>query len=146
LLVPASFTFTSVADLPPGFWRWPHVDPAREWACHGDGSLIVVPDFLDRFELLRRRCDFALPINSGYRSPAYNQHVGHSGDGGPHTTGLAIDIRVSGPHAHFLLKLAMQMEFRGIGLQQKGPVGGRYIHLDDVPGDDAEPRPTVWTY
>lgn len=134
-------SFQSVADIPSGFWRWPHIDPAKEWACHGDGTLLVVPEFMDRFEDLRTRVGFALPINSGYRSPAYNLKVASSGDDGPHTTGQAADIRVSGHEALIVLAAAMQLGFMGLGLQQKGPQISRYIHLDT-----ARLAPALWTY
>lgn len=140
------FLFASVTEIPAGFWRWPHVDAKTEWACHGDGSLVVVPEFLDRFELLREACGFALPINSGYRSPAYNRQVASSGDDGPHTTGLAVDLRVYGSQAHALLGHALRLGFRGIGSKQHGPVHSRYLHLDDVGGTLEHPRPWHWSY
>lgn len=135
------FAYASVALIPAGFWRWPHFNPATEWACKGDGTILIVPEFMDRLEQLRTRCGFPLPITSGYRSPAYNAVVSSTGDDGPHTTGKAADIRVEGVHAFTLISIALQMGFTGLGIQQKGPRDSRYIHLDD-----AHDVPALWSY
>lgn len=139
--------YRSVVDLPPGVWRWPHVHPQREWACKGSGVILIVPSFLDRIENLRTRVGFALPINSGYRSPSHNAAVSFTGDDGPHTTGRAVDIAVHGVRALEVLAAAMQLGFTGFGLKQDGPVQGRYIHLDDLESNtDGRVRPALWTY
>jgi hypothetical protein len=135
----SSTLYPSVAAMPPGSWRWPHIDPATEWACHSDGTIFVVPEFLDRIEELRMRCGFALPITSGYRSPAHNAAVSTTGDDGPHTTGKACDIGVDGVKAFTLISIALQMGFTGLGVNQKGT--GRFIHVDD-----AHETPTIWSY
>jgi hypothetical protein len=36
------------------------------------------------------------------------------------------------------------MGFTGIGIAQKGE--GRYVHLDDLPSVEGQPRPTLWSY
>jgi len=136
-----SLEYPSVAAIPAGVWRWPHISPDKEWACHGDGTILIVPEFLDRIEQLRTRCGFPLQINSGYRSPAYNATVSTTGDDGPHTTGKACDIRVEGVRAFTLISIALQMGFTGVGINQKGPSSGRYIHLDD-----AHETPALWSY
>ena len=135
------FVFANVNEMPHGFWRWPHFDAATEWACKGTGKIVVVPDFMDRLEELRVRVGFALPINSGYRSPEHNQAVSSSGDDGPHTTGQAADIRVHSLQAMTVLSAALQLGFVGVGVQQKGPHGGRYIHVDT-----ARAVPALWSY
>lgn len=133
--------FPNADAIPAGVWRWPHFDPKHEWACHGTGTIVIVPDFLDLLEELRMRVGFALPINSGYRSPEWNVRVGHSGEDGPHTTGKAADIRVHGLQAITLIVAAAQLGFVGIGVQQKGERIGRYIHLDT-----ARDVPAIWSY
>lgn len=97
-----------------------------------------------KLDALREECGFPLLINSGYRCPKHNLEVSHTGETGPHTTGHAVDIRVDRGRAYRLLALAPKYGFTGIGIQQKG--GGRYIHLDDLPNDINQPRPTVWSY
>lgn len=136
----------SAADLSPGAWKWPHVDPAHEWADHVSGALAYEADFLDRFERLRVAFGHALPINSGYRTPAHNEAISTTGDNGPHTTGRACDVQVYGTPAFDLIRLALLLGFTGIGVQQKGDPGSRYLHLDDLTAADGFPRPMVWSY
>lgn len=131
--------FASVELITPGFWRWPHIDPAHEWACKGTGQLLVVPEFMDQIETLRMRCGFPLPITSGYRSPAHNRAVSNTGHDGPHTTGMACDIGVSGIQAMTVISTALQLGFLGVGVNQKGT--GRFIHVDN-----ARQIPAIWSY
>ena len=100
-------------------------------------------DFMVKVIELRRKCGFPFPVSSAYRCPTHNRKVSSSGLTGAHTTGRAIDIAVQGAQARMLMKVALDMGFTGIGVQQKG--GGRFIHLDDL---DAKwgPRPNVWSY
>ena len=127
-------------------WRWPHVDPRKEWACKGTGQIVVETDFLDRVEQLRARYGRALIISSGYRSPGYNQSVSTTGADGPHTTARAVDLLVAGADALRMLQLALELGFTGIGLKQHGRMPGRFLHLDDLPQLPERPRPWIWTY
>lgn len=138
--------FSSVAELPPGFWQWPHIDPAREWACKGTGQIVVETAFLDRIEQLRARLLRPLIITSGYRSPEHNARVSSTGRSGPHTTARAVDIRVYGLHALELLDEALLSGFTGFGVKQHGPHAGRFLHLDDLPAASGRPRPYLWSY
>lgn len=123
-------------------WRWPNFTPSELRQRHDD-RVYVVNDFLDKIQDLRTRLGFSLPVTSYYRSPEYNETVSTTGSEGPHTTGRAIDLGVSGEDAFTLLQAAMQLGFTGIGVKQKGPWAGRFIHLDDIHGDN---RPRVWSY
>jgi len=31
-------------------------------------------------------------------------------------------------------------------VNQKGPHAARFIHLDDLPDAEGQPRPTIWSY
>jgi uncharacterized protein YcbK (DUF882 family) len=139
------FTFASAAEIPAGFWRWSHVSPA-EWADKTDGSLIVDVDFMDKLETLRGRYGKPFVFDSCYRSPAHNVEVSatRSSDGA-HTLGVAADIQAIGADALELVRLAINLDFTGIGLQQKGP-GTRFVHLDCAPARADAPRPWLWTY
>ena len=100
-------------------------------------------EFMDMLQALRNKLGFALHITSGYRCPAHNAKISHSGSDGVHTTGRAVDIGISGQQALKLLKAALEMGFTGIGIDQQGP--SRFIHLDNCTAPDY-PRPTIWSY
>ena len=84
-------------------------------------------------------------ITSGYRCSKHNAKISKTGLTGPHTTGHAVDISVSGEDAHLFLGLAFSFGFMGVGIKQSGQWSGRFIHLDDLELQEA-PRPRVWTY
>lgn len=127
-------------------WPWPNFKP-NEFACKGDGSIYVHTPTLDAIQELRTDLGFPFIITSGYRSPQHNAQVSHTGTTGPHTTGHAVDIGVSGERAFTLLKAAMLSgRFTGIGSFQKGPHEKRFIHLDTLPNGEGCPRPTTWSY
>jgi zinc D-Ala-D-Ala carboxypeptidase len=116
-----------------------------EFACRcGCNENKIDSQFVEKLDALRAECGFPLLITSGYRCPKHNRTVSKTGDFGPHTTGHAVDIRVDRGRAYQVLGLAQKHGFTGIGVQQKG--GGRYLHLDDLPNDIGQPRPTVWSY
>ena len=97
--------------------------------------------FLIMLDELRAIFGKPLLVSSGYRCPAHNSRVSSTGVTGPHTSGQAIDLKVDRGAAHQLLKIAMDMNFSGIGINQKG--NGRFIHLDTL---TTGLRPTVWSY
>lgn len=115
-----------------------------EFACKHCRENLIDHAFVDCLDELRHQCGFPFIITSGYRCPAHNMAVSTTGPRGPHTTGRAVDIAVYGPRAFTLVELALQTQvFRGVGLNQKGSLSGRYIHLDVL----SEPnRPAIWTY
>src|ERR1043166_8388810 len=123
--------YLSVESVPPAAWVWPHF-AIREWASKGDGKVVVETEFMDRLERLRAAYGKPMILNSGYRSPEHNVQVAETGPNGPHTTGRAGGVRVSGPDAVHLLQLALGLGFTGIGVQQKGALDSRYLHLDDL--------------
>ena len=103
-------------------------------------------DFMTRLELLRAELGMPLVLNSAYRCPTHNAAVSTTGRNGPHTTGRAVDIAISGKPVVALLAAALSLGFTGIGLKQDGAaMAGRFVHLDDLTAP-AYPRPRVWTY
>jgi len=97
-------------------------------------------NFLNSLDALRHKCGFPFIITSGYRSPEYNDRVSGTGLTGPHTTGRAADILVSGENTYTLLDHAFEMDcFNGIGINQKGDA--RFIHLDSIEGSKR-----IWSY
>ena len=118
----------------------------EEMQCHcGCGKCDMNLDFMDKLETLRVMYGQPIIISSGYRCPVHNNNISSTGSKGPHTTGKAVDIKVYGTDAYNLLKFAFHYGFTGIGIMQKGPRDGRFIHLDTVDSEKA-PRPWIWSY
>lgn len=99
---------------------------------------------MDKVEKLRDRLGFPLPVTSAYRCPEHNNRVSGTGRTGPHTSGRAIDLGVSHSRALELVRMALSMGFTGIGIKQHG--SGRFIHIDDLPNKEGQPRPHIWSY
>ncbi|MBF0099157.1 MAG: peptidase M15 [Magnetococcales bacterium] len=131
----------------PGNTQWPHFSEA-ELACHcGCGRQEMEDSFMIELEKLRTAFGQPMVVTSGFRCPNYNMQASHTGPCGPHTTGKAVDIQISGADAHRLLTLALQQGcFTGIGVSQAGPHNTRFLHLDTIEPSPGRPRPTVWTY
>ncbi len=107
--------------------------------CGKCGQVQGMPESaLIRADMLRDLCGFALNMSSGYRCPLHPENAT-----GPHSEG-AFDIEIGYMRAHTVLKCAMILGFKGIGIQQKG--NKRFIHLDDCEAANQRPRPHVWSY
>lgn len=100
-------------------------------------------EFLKRLQEIRDQLQRPMPITSGFRCSIENMRVSKTGPDGPHTTGHAADIQVSGPTAFHLVRLAYEMSMTGIGQRQHGNHSKRFVHLDDL---DIRVRPRTWTY
>lgn len=119
----------------PKHFKW------SEFACKGDANstgLEMDEVFVKKLDYLRECFSKPIIIGSGYRTSEHNARVGGVKDSA-HLKGLAVDIKVSGSDAYKLLKLAFELGFKGIGVNQKG--NGRFIHLDD-----GREIPTLWSY
>lgn len=84
-------------------------------------------------------------VTSAYRCMKHNAEVGGK-DRSPHPLGRGIDIHVIGGQALKVIQLAGKHGFTGVGVNQKGPSKGRFIHLDDMPNELDRYRPWIWTY
>lgn len=120
-------------------WRYFKLE---EFDCKGTGRNEMNHEFITLLDEMRHELGFPFIISSGYRAPEHNVLVSGTGPDGPHTTGLAADIRVYGERAYDLVDLATSRGVRGIGIQQKGAWASRFIHLDMV----NRPRRTIWSY
>lgn len=127
------------------YWPWNNFSK-EEMACKCCGKCDMDHEFMDKLQALREEIGVKLKVTSGYRCPEHNKKVSSSGKFGPHTTGKAVDLQVSGLVAFRILFHAPRMGFTGLGLQQKGLHNSRFIHLDTLQGSKNRPRPTVWTY
>ena len=106
-------------------------------------------NFMDLLEAVRTDPDWNRPmkVSSAYRCPEHNSAVSSTGMTGPHTSGKAIDIQLSGKEAHLFLGVAMGYDFSGIGIAQKGAHSSRFIHLDLLDQEETNgPRPWIWSY
>jgi uncharacterized protein YcbK (DUF882 family) len=95
--------------------------------------------FLSQLEALRNEWKRPIFITSGYRCKDHNRKVGGSGSS-RHLVGDSVDIRVSGADALRLASIAIARGWNGIGLNQKGPVSSRFLHID------RRTEPAFWTY
>lgn len=123
---------------------------ATEFACRcgecGSTGDEMNMEFIYALNQLRERLDNAMVITSGYRCPAYNDRISSTGVDGPHTTGRAADVGVSGERAfHLVQQCCINGWMKGIGINQKGAYDKRFIHLDNLEEPD-HPRPRIWTY
>ena len=124
--------------------RWPNFSRG-EFVCRcGCGRADMDEGFMDALQHLRVRYGKPMIISSGFRCPAHNARVSPAtGLTGPHTTGRAVDVRVTGLEAYDMLVLAAPWGFDGIGIKQHGPMEGRFLHFDTI---KKGPRPRVWSY
>ena len=115
----------------------------EEFDCQHTGENAMQPDFMQRLQALRTEYGKPMIITSGYRSTEHPIEAAKQTIG-PHTTGRACDVSVSGENALLLLSLAVKHGFTGIGVKQKG--SRRFLHLDDLTIADGYARPTIWSY
>jgi len=123
--------------------------PFSELACqkghcpYCGGKADMDHEFMELLVDMRVEAGFPFPLSSAYRCPEYNSRVSDTGRNGPHTTGKSVDVKVYGKRAHRLMCIALASGITGIGIMQKGPHEGRFLHLDTLTGDT---RPWPWSY
>jgi len=101
-------------------------------------------EFLERLQTVRNKFGTAMYLNSGYRCPVHNAKVSALGSmDGPHTTGHAVDVKVSGHNALRLINIALDCGMQGVGIKQHGEYASRFVHLDDL---TVGVRPHIWSY
>lgn len=112
----------------------------EEFGCKcGCGQAAMQTDFMARLQTLRMVYGKPMLITSGYRCANHPAESVKAQPGtGTHSQGIAADIGVSGADAVTLLRLALEGNFTGIGVQQKGH--GRFLHLD------VRATPALWSY
>ena len=120
--------------------NWGKYFTEAEFKCSHCGKVEMDQRFIDRLNRLRESYGKPLRVTSGYRCPQHPIEAQKSATGA-HTSGKAVDFGVQGQEAYTVLRIGLEIGFRGIGVQQKGT--GRFIHLDDW---DVPNRPTVWSY
>jgi uncharacterized protein YcbK (DUF882 family) len=113
---------------------------SEEFDCSHCGKNEMKPEFMGKLQAFRIQYGKPMRITSGYRCPEHPLEAKKSKPGA-HASGLACDVSVDGQEAYNILKLAFQLGFKGVGVNQKGT--GRFIHLDTL---EETPRPNVWSY
>ena len=127
-------------------WHWNHFE-AYEFHCRHCGVQHMDEGFLDILEAMRVKYGKPIIISSGYRCSEYNVIVSKTNSPyGPHTTGKAADLLVSGKDAMQLICMMGEFGITGFGMNQKGPHHLRFLHFDILPQASNQPRPHPWSY
>jgi len=98
---------------------------------------------MDRLSQLRLWYAKPIFVSSGFRCIEHNNAIGGT-SGSAHTLGKAADITIHSKDAYALVRLALQLGFPGVGVQQRGDWEKRFIHLDWLHSDTLRPR--IWSY
>jgi uncharacterized protein YcbK (DUF882 family) len=112
----------------------------KELACTFTGKCFMMEHFMEKLQELRIAYGKPLIITSGFRDPKHPVEQAKKRPG-VHTRGIAVDIACDGQEAYKIVRLAINLGFKGIGIKQKA--SGRFIHLDTF---DQDPRPNIWSY
>ena len=124
-------------------WKYFSEDELR---CKGTGEINMDETFMEKLDELREKLNQPMTISSGYRSEAHNMAIGGS-KRSAHLKGCAVDVVCSGHKAFEIVKLAIELDFTGIGVKQNGVHAKRFIHLDTMPRKSVtSPRPWIWSY
>ena len=138
-------TFAHWRDIPDHAWPWRSFLPA-EMADRRDGSIKIVPDFMDWLQGIRYVYGRPMIVSSGYRTPEHQQILPGNRVTGSHVDGMAADIRVYGAYALELINVATSNGVYGLGISQTGSLHSRYVHLDRWEKAPKGTRPNLWSY
>lgn len=116
---------------------WEHFT-LEELRCSHCGETKMDNEFMKKLVLIRKLCGFPLRITSGYRCPDHPIEKAKGHHRGPHATGKAVDIAISGENAITFLKHALEHGMTGIGVNQRS-AQVRFIHVDQL-------APRIWSY
>lgn len=112
--------------------NWPHFSE-YELKCHcGCNVSAMAPAFMRVLEAIRVEYDRPMIVTSAYRCGYHNANVSTTGHNGPHTTGRAVDVLVSGSNYIDLFTIARKHGITGFGSKQHGPHSLRFLHLDTL--------------
>ena len=116
-----------------------------EMKCSHTGLEMMDPVFMEKLTALRADWGQPMVISSAYRDPTHPIEA-RKDKPGAHASGRAVDVLIAGEDAYNFLCAALGHGFTGIGVNQTGSWGSRFIHLDDLQDGDGFPRPTIWSY
>ena len=93
-----------------------------------DRLILIQPRALDALQDVRGRLGVPMVINSGYRSPRYNERIGGA-TRSKHVQGIAFDVSMTNqPDVKRFYRLALAAGFRGFGFYPPGE--GEFMHID----------------
>lgn len=110
--------------------------------CNSDGSEMD-PVFMAELQQLRTLYGKPLDLSSAYRCRQHPSEA-NKAEPGEHTDGLAVDVRCRGAEALQILRLALNLKFTRVGINQKG--AARFLHLGMAPAGGRLPSPAIWSY
>ena len=122
--------------------RYPNFS-ADEFKCSHCGEEGIDERLIGVLQTIRHEANFPFIITSGFRCIEHPIEK-KKNKPGVNTQGVAADIGCSGSKAHAILKLAMERNLPGIGVNQKG--SSRFIHIDISEAQENRPRPHIWSY
>ena len=125
----------------PGDWQedWCNFTP-DEFRCSCCNRLEISSDIMDLLQTARNDLG-PLQITSAYRCPSHNSSVSSTGENGPHTTGMAVDIHVSNSQHRKQLIDYFATKVTGLGIAKT------FIHIDLLTYEHGfEMRPNAWKY
>lgn len=125
-------TVDSLSTLEKQMTEWSDIKyfTEDEFKCSHCGECKIDLDFVKELDDIREKLNAPLRVNSGYRCPDHPIEAAKS-EPGPHTTGRAADIGVSGDLARDFLSQAAKT-FPGVGVNQTGDWEDRFIHVDQL--------------
>ena len=117
--------YTHYNDYPMADWRWHNFTP-REMRCRGDNKLMIHAGSMDKLQRLRILLGRPIPINSGYRSPAYNATLDGAATNSMHLKARGYDVPMAGFDPAQFEAAARECGFTGFGFYE----GSNFIHID----------------
>jgi D-alanyl-D-alanine dipeptidase len=122
-----------------------HNFSSTEFYCKCCKQLKISEIVLDFCQAWRNYIQQGVKINSAYRCPEHNNKVSSTGEDGPHTTGMAVDISTSPQLQYKLLDFALHWDPKPTGIG----IAKTFTHLDWLTVDVDQKyvvRPNVWKY
>jgi zinc D-Ala-D-Ala carboxypeptidase len=111
----------------------------QEMQCKHTGKCEMKHEFMLRLQQIRNDYGKPMRVTSGFRDVTHPIEAAKAA-GGPHITGMAVDIAVGpGEDAYDLADFAFRHGFTGIGISQRAG-RPRFVHLDTLP------RKAIWSY
>ena len=115
-----------------------------EFICSETGERAMQFSFIAVLQKIRQIYGRPMIISSGYRSILHSSEKDKD-VAGEHSLGLAADILCNGRDALALIHIAQDIAVRRIGVNQKGDLNARFVHLGIGDRFGLFPQ-AIWTY